>query len=73
VNLHLAATDADLPKQAGLLESAEFRTRQFEGYYNSLLHRPDDAVGLNAWVSSDRDAAGARVGFEMNDEFFAVG
>jgi hypothetical protein len=51
----------------------EFRTAQFEGYYNALLHRPDDLAGLNNWVMSNLDVGAARVGFESSLEYFIHG
>jgi hypothetical protein len=56
-----------------ILETSEFRTKLFEAYYNDLLHRPDDAAGLNDWVSSGLDAATVRQGFESGSEFFSNG
>ena len=55
------------------LKSGEFRADQFEGYYNALLHRPDDAAGLNSWVMANLDVASVRIGFESNLEFYANG
>jgi hypothetical protein len=69
----------DLPTQGrqgvalGFRGSAEFRTDQFEGYYNALLHRPDDSAGLSAWLSSGADVFAARLGFEASPEFFTNG
>jgi hypothetical protein len=57
----------------GFLQSQEFRTDQFEGYYNALLHRPDDPAGLNGWVMSNLDMHAVRLGFEASPEFFANG
>jgi hypothetical protein len=57
----------------GFLHSQEFRTDQSEGYYNALVHRPDDRPGLNAWVLSNLDIGSIRVGFEASPEFFADG
>ena len=56
-----------------ILSSSEFRTYQFEGYYNALLHRPDDMTGLGGWVSSGLDIATVRIDFESGDEFFSNG
>ena len=55
------------------LGSAEFRADDFEGNYNALLHRPDDAQGLNGWVFSNLDAASVRMAFEAAAEFFNNG
>ena len=55
------------------LSSAEFRTDDFEGYYNALLNRPGDQPALNDWVFSSLDVAGVRVGFESTLEFFVDG
>jgi uncharacterized repeat protein (TIGR01451 family) len=51
----------------------EFRTDQFEGYYNALMHRPDDPAGLNGWIMSNLDMGAVRIGFEASPEFFANG
>ena len=51
----------------------EFRNDQFEGYYNALLHRPDDPKGLNGWVFTNLDIASVRVSFESLPEFFTNG
>jgi autotransporter-associated beta strand protein len=55
------------------LQSQEFRTDDFEGYYNALLHRPSDAVGLNSWFMSNLDVSAVRIGFEAGAEFFVDG
>ncbi|MFL5341170.1 MAG: DUF4214 domain-containing protein [Gemmataceae bacterium] len=55
------------------LQSQEFRTDDFEGYFNALLHRPGDLAGLNSWVKSNLDVAAVRIGFESSGEFFANG
>jgi uncharacterized membrane protein len=57
----------------GVGRGQEFRIDQFEGYYNALLHRPDDPTGLNDWVFSNLDMAAVRVGFEATSEFFTNG
>jgi titin len=56
-----------------LLQSMEQRTDLFEGYYNALLHRPDDPIGLDGWWTSTVDAHTARLLFESGDEFFTGG
>ena len=53
--------------------ATEFRTDQFEGYYNALLHRPDDAGGVAGWVFSNLDRAAVRIEFEASPEFFTNG
>jgi hypothetical protein len=53
--------------------SREFRTDTFEGYYNALLHRPDDPAGLAGWLASGLDAHAVRLAFESSAEFFANG
>ena len=53
------------------LFSREFRADQFEGYYNALLHRPDDPAGLAFWANSPLDMGTARLGFEASAEFYA--
>jgi hypothetical protein len=55
------------------LQSREFRTDQFEGYYNVLLHRPDDKTGLDACVNSSLDMFTARISVEGSPEFYANG
>jgi hypothetical protein len=55
-----------------LLDSPEFRTDQFDGYYSALLHRPADA-GLAAWLASSLDVHAVRVAFESSSEFFSNG
>jgi hypothetical protein len=57
----------------GFLKSVEFRTAQFEGYYNTLLHRPAPAGEVAAWVASPFDIGTVRVLFESSAEFFANG
>ena len=54
-----------------LLQSSEFRTDQFEGYYNALLDRPDDPAALkDDWVMSNLDIDAVRIAFESTQEFF---
>ncbi len=55
------------------LSGQEFRTDQFEGYYDVLLHRPPDSDGLNGWVFSNIDMRSVRLGFEASSEFFTNG
>ena len=57
----------------GFLHAPEFRADMFEGYYNALLHRPDDPGGLDYWVFSGLDLSTVRQGFEASAEFFANG
>jgi hypothetical protein len=57
----------------GFLHSSEFRTDAVTGFYASLLHRPADQAGLQAWVSSNLGVAGIRMGIEASREFFAAG
>jgi subtilisin-like proprotein convertase family protein len=57
----------------GFLRSVEFRTYDFEGYYDALLHRPSDAAGLNGWVMSNMDVGSVRIAFETSPEFFTNG
>jgi hypothetical protein len=56
-----------------ILQSGEARTDLAEGYYNALLHRPDDPVPLQNYVFSTHDAATLRLLFEATSEFFANG
>jgi hypothetical protein len=55
------------------LTSTEFRTDQFAGYYEALLHRPADPTGLDGWAASNIDTAEVRIAFESSPEFFASG
>jgi hypothetical protein len=55
------------------LHTQEFRTDQFEGYYNALLRRPDDVTGLDGWVNSSLDMHTTRIGFEGGTEFYTNG
>jgi hypothetical protein len=55
------------------LQSQEFRTDHFEGYYNALLRRHGDTVGLDAWVHSSSDMRATRIAFEASPEFYANG
>jgi hypothetical protein len=72
-------SQADRPAVAlGFLASREFRTDQFEGYYNALLLRPSnpngaDPTGLNGWVFSNLDVGAVRIGFGSSPEFFTNG
>jgi len=88
---HRTASPAELSFVVGLLpsegrqgvaleflQSPEFRRYQFEGYYNALLHRPDnpdgiDPNGLTAAVFSAADMAAVRLGFEGGVEFYFNG
>jgi hypothetical protein len=56
-----------------LLQSGEFHTNQFEGYYDTLLHRPADAAALGAWVNIGLDVFTVRIAFEGTAEFFSNG
>jgi hypothetical protein len=55
------------------MQTQEFRTDLVEGYYNALLHRPADPVGLNGWASSNQDDLMLRIGIEGSGEFFTNG
>ena len=57
----------------GFLQSQEFRTYQFEAYYNAFLGRPDDPTGLTGWVQSSNDMGTVRIGFESGTEFLTNG
>jgi hypothetical protein len=70
--VNVLATQGRLGVALGFLRSAEFRTDQFEGYYNALLHRPGDSA-LSAWVSSGLDVLSAHIAFESSSEFFSNG
>jgi hypothetical protein len=58
-----------------LLGSQEFRTIQFEGYYNALLHRPVTSADtlLNSLLASGMDILSARLIFETSPEYFTNG
>jgi len=58
---------------SAFLTSSEFRTDAFEGYYNALLHRPDDPQALQDFVFSNLDINTVRLSFEASAEFFANG
>jgi hypothetical protein len=55
------------------LQSQEFRSDDFTGYYNALLQRPADTGGLNFWVSSGLNLSAVRIGIESSPEFFTNG
>ncbi|HEV3447805.1 MAG TPA: hypothetical protein VG099_24425, partial [Gemmataceae bacterium] len=55
------------------LTSSEFRINLFTSYYNTLLHRAPDTIGLLNWILSNLDADTVRLGFESSAEFFANG
>ena len=55
------------------LGSSEYRSDQFEGYYDALLHRPSDVQGLNNYVFSNSDVSSVRLSFEVSSEFFTNG
>jgi hypothetical protein len=55
------------------LTSSEFRINLFTSYYNTLLHRPPDTIGLVNWILSNLDADTVRLGIESSAEFFANG
>jgi hypothetical protein len=57
----------------GFLQGTEFRTDQFNGYYNALLHRPPGAAELNSWVFSNLDLSSVRLSIEADSEFFTNG
>ena len=58
----------------GFLKSGEFRTDDFEGYYNALLHRPSaDPSSLSGWASSNLDVSSVRIDFEAGPEYFTQG
>jgi hypothetical protein len=57
----------------GFLTSREFRSVVVVGHYSSLLHRQADLAGASAWVASNLDLAGIRIGIESSPEFFSNG
>jgi hypothetical protein len=56
-----------------ILESTECRAMEVEGYYQELLHRPNDLVGIIGWVGSKLDLASIWIGMEASIEFFNNG
>lgn len=48
----------------GFLTSIEYRTRLFDGYYTSILHRQADAPGLAGWVHSGLETVTVRAAIE---------
>jgi hypothetical protein len=56
-----------------LLQSAEFRAIQIEGYFNALLHRPADPSEVNPFVTSGLDIRTIRFAVESSPEFFVNG
>jgi hypothetical protein len=56
-----------------ILASPEFRTDDFEGYFNVLLHRPADPAFLNMLAFSGLDVSFVRTFFESSPEFFNNG
>jgi hypothetical protein len=55
------------------LGSNEYRADLIAAYYYTLLHRPADAAGMNAWLNSGMNARGIREGFDSSGEFFTNG
>jgi len=70
--VNLMATVSTQGIAADFLATAEFRQNQFEGYYDSLLHRPSDP-GLAGWVNLGQDIDTVRIGFESTGEFYTNG
>jgi hypothetical protein len=58
---------------AAFLASGEFRIDQFQGYYNTLLHRLGDPNGLQAWVNSSLNIDAVCIAFESTGEFYTNG
>jgi hypothetical protein len=56
-----------------ILQSGEYRGIVISGYYNTLLHRSPDLVGLNGWVLSNIDLGMVRGDFAASQEFFTNG
>jgi hypothetical protein len=61
------------PLALDFLTSSEFRINLFTSYYNTLLHRAPDTIGLVNWILSNLDADSVRLGIESSAEFFANG
>lgn len=57
----------------GILGSGEFRTNQFTGYYNALLHQPADPVSLPRWVAMPMGMRQIRITFYSTALFFTNG
>jgi hypothetical protein len=57
----------------GFLHSTEFRSDVVTGFYLSLLHRPPDQAGLQAWVASGLSMGSIRMEIGASSEFFANG
>lgn len=57
----------------GILTSVEFRTNQFEGYFNALLHQPSDPVALHNWVAMPKNMRQIRIAFYSTALFFTNG
>jgi hypothetical protein len=57
----------------GILNSREFATDQVEGYYNVLLSRPADPMGLNTWSAPGHDLAALLLTLETSPEFMTNG
>jgi hypothetical protein len=56
-----------------IYDSHEARIDVIDAIYDTLLHRPADSTGLNAWFISNLDFAGIREAIESSDEFFTNG
>jgi len=54
-------------------QTPEARSDLVMAYFNTLLHRPADPVGLSFWANSNLDEAGIRSGIESSQEFFING
>jgi hypothetical protein len=52
---------------------SEYRTLAITGYYNNLLHRAPDTMGLSFWVNSNLDLATIRSDMESTPEYFTNG
>src|SRR5262249_42684807 len=55
------------------LNSVEYRPALFSSYYQSLLHRPADPVGLSTWINTTTDPLAVRLGLESSPEYFTFG
>ncbi|HBI41568.1 MAG TPA: hypothetical protein DDY78_01765, partial [Planctomycetales bacterium] len=55
---------------ATIMASGEFQGGLFETYYNTLLHRSSDPLGIYNDVFSNLDAASLRIGIEGSLEFY---
>ncbi len=56
-----------------LVSGTEFRSDEFLGYYESLLHRPAHAGEILQLLAAGLDVRAARAHIESSGEFFSNG